>query len=283
MTLVAPHAQQAIGVALAEDADRLRLWPGVGRRSPGPFTLVIAEDSTQLARLSHGRAPGWGAGLAFPAARTIMLRADLPDLAQTLRHELAHLVLRDAVRARVPLWFDEGYASWASGELGRMESLELSLAVASGKLPRFEALDAMLRGSASSADLAYTLAASAVAELSRRPPAGTVERLIGHLAEGQGFDEALVASTGLTIDRFEESWQRTLRQRYNLITWLAAGGLWGVMALVVIGLAWVRQQRDAPRRAALDIGWIVVADQEPEDETLAPAGDEVVDPERSAQ
>ncbi len=281
MTVVAPPAQQALGVALAEDADRIRLWPGVGRRAPGPFVLVIAEDSTQLARLSRGRAPGWGAGLTFPAARTIMLRADLPELAQTLRHELAHLVLRDVVRTRVPLWFDEGYASWASGELGRMESLELNLAVASGKLPRFEALDAMLRGSSSSADLAYTLAASAVAELSRRPPNGTVDRLVAHLAEGQRFDEALVASTGLTVDRFEASWQRSLRQRYSLITWLAAGGLWGVMALAVIGLAWMRQVRESSRREALNQGWVVAADvEQPLDENQSPTEKATVDPGR---
>ncbi len=271
--MVAPRAQQALGVALAEDADRIRLWPGVGRRAPGPFVLVIAEDSAELARLSRGRAPGWGAGLTFPAARTIMLRADLPDLRQTLRHELAHLVLREAVRVRVPLWFDEGYASWASGELGRMESLELNLAVASGRLPGFERLDAMLRGSASTADLAYSLAASALAELSRRPPEGAVDRVVARLAEGQGFDEALLVSTGLTVDRFEETWQRNLRQRYSVITWFAAGGLWGVMALAVIGLAWRRQRRESSRRAALNTGWVVAADMEqPLDENQSPTG-----------
>ena len=282
--MVAPRARQALGVALAEDADRPRLWPGIGRQSAGPFILVIADESAELARLSHGRAPGWGAGLAFPAARTIMLRADLPDLAQTLRHELAHLVLRDKVRVRVPLWFDEGYASWASGELGRMESLELNLAVASGRLPGFGKLDAMLRGSASSADLAYTLAASAVAELARRPPDGAIDRLLDRLASGQDFDAALVASTGLAVDRFEESWQRALRQRYSLITWAAAGGLWGLMALAVVGLAWRRRRREAGRRAALNTGWVVAAEgAQPLDENLAPTADHTVDPERPAQ
>jgi hypothetical protein len=213
-----------------------------------------------------------------------MLRADLPDLSQTLRHELAHLVLREAVKVRVPLWFDEGYASWAAGELGRMESLELNLAVASGRLPSFESLDGMLRGSASSADLAYTLAASAVAELDRRAPAGVITRLIGHLAAGERFDEALVRSTGLTVDRYEESWQQALRRRYNLVTWLAAGGIWLVLAFGVIGLAWRRERREAPRRAALNTGWVVAADgEQPLDENLSPTVPEAVDPERPAQ
>ncbi len=158
-----------MAIALAERAERPLLWPGLGRRSPPPFLLILAEDSAALARLTRGRAPGWGAGVALPAARTILLRADLPDLEQTLRHELGHLILREAVRTRLPLWFDEGYAAWASGEVGRFQVLELNLAVAAGRIPRLDELDRMLRGSAQSADLAYALAASAVAEIARRP------------------------------------------------------------------------------------------------------------------
>jgi len=52
--------------------------------------------------------PGWGAALAFPESRTIVLRADAGDLERTLRHELAHLALHRQIRVRVPLWFDEG-------------------------------------------------------------------------------------------------------------------------------------------------------------------------------
>ena len=163
---------QALAVALAERAERPLEWPGLGRRAPPPFLLMLVDDSIGLARLSRGRAPGWGAGVAFPGARTIVLRADLPDLQQTLHHELGHLILRTTIHGPLPLWFDEGYASWASGELGRMEGLELNLAVASGRIPSLEELDAMLRGSATTADLAYALAASAVGELARRPPPG---------------------------------------------------------------------------------------------------------------
>jgi Peptidase MA superfamily len=261
VTVVAPPARQALGIALAERADRTIDWPGLGRQAPPRFTLVLVEDSGSLARLTRGRAPGWGAAVAFPGARTIILRADLPDLDQTLRHEIGHLVLRGAVRVRMPLWFDEGYAAWGSGEFTRLASLDLNLTVATGRIPTFEELDQMLRGSATSAGLAYALAASAVAEIARRPEPGGIAPLFRRLQAGEDFDAALEASTGLSPDRFEESWQAALRHRYSLLTWLVAGGMWSVVAFLLGGLLWYRRRRDRPRRDALDQGWVVLSEQ----------------------
>lgn len=257
VTVIAREAQQAFATRLAEEAQKPVDWPGLGRQVPPPFTLVLAPDSTELARMTRGQAPGWGAGVTYPEARVIILRADLPDIPQTLRHELAHLVLRSRVRVRLPLWFDEGFAAWGSGEVSRAETLELNLAVAAGRLPSFAELDGMLRGSPNTADVAYALAASAVAEVGRRGPPGGLERLLSRLEAGVPFDSALVASTGLTPDRFEESWQTALKRRYSLLTWLVAGGMWTVIAFGLGGLAWYRRERDRPRRAALDQGWII--------------------------
>jgi len=284
VTVVASPGRQSLGIALAEAAERPMTWPGLGRRTPPPFVLVLVDDSATLARVSRGRAPGWGAGVAFPAARTIMIRADLPDLQQTLRHELGHLVLRSVVPGRLPLWFDEGYASWASGELGRIEGLELNLAVASGKVPGLDELDVMLRGSATSADLAYALAASAVAEIDARPPPGGLEPLIDKLARGEGFDSALAEATGLTLDRFEGEWQQSLRRRFGLLTWLVAGGMWGLIAFSLAGLLWYRRRRDIPRRIALDQGWVIQPEAPSSGEGGLPGGPETpVDPQAPSQ
>ncbi|HEX2218107.1 MAG TPA: hypothetical protein VHG35_04840, partial [Gemmatimonadales bacterium] len=124
--------------------------------------LVLVPDGRRLDSLTLGRAPRWGAAVALPSLRTIVLRADGQDLPRTLRHELAHLALHERVEVRVPLWFDEGYAGWAAGEWERLGVLELNLAVARGALPDFRALDGALRASETSADAAYALAYSAV-------------------------------------------------------------------------------------------------------------------------
>jgi hypothetical protein len=205
--------------------------------------------------LTRGRAPSWGAAVAVPTARTIVLRADTRDVFRTLRHELAHLVIHQAVPVRLPLWFDEGYAAWAAGEWERLGLLELNLAVVRGSVPDLRGLDGALRGSTTTADAAYALAASAVAELARRNPSRTITPLLQRLEQGQDFGSAVQATTGLSLAQFDREWRHSLRRRYSLASWLLAGGGWAVLALVVWALLRRRRALDRPRRAALDRGW----------------------------
>ncbi len=250
-------AQRAVARELALVAGRSAEWPGLGRRDPGPLRLIVVPNGRLLDSLTGGRAPEWGAAVAVPGARTILLRADQGDLLRTLRHELAHLALHEAVPVRVPLWFDEGYAAWAAGEWERLGGLELNLAVVRGAVPSLTGLDGALRGSASTADAAYALATSAVTELARRNPTGTLTPLLARLQAGEGFDEAVLATTGLSTGRFEQEWQRALKRRYTLGNWLIAGGGWLLVALMLIWLVARRRRADRERRAALDIGWDV--------------------------
>ena len=257
VTAVAWPGQRKLAMDLARRANRPTDWPGLGLRSPGPLRLIVVPDARLLDSLSQGRAPSWGAAVAVPGARTILLRADQDGLYATLRHELAHLALHEATRVRVPLWFDEGYASWAAAEWGRLATLDLNLAVARGAVPDLRSLDGALRGSAGSAGPAYALAASAVVELARRNPSGSLAPLMDRLVSGQDFDASVLATTGLTPAQFDLEWRRTIRKRYSLATWLLAGGGWGVLALAVWGLIRLRRRRDRERRAALDVGWVV--------------------------
>jgi uncharacterized protein YjeT (DUF2065 family) len=255
VTVVAWPPQRSLAVELARVADRTTEWPGLGRRDPKPLRLNVAPDQRLLDSLTGGRAPAWGVAVAVPDARTILLRADQPDLVRTLRHELAHLALHDAVQVRVPLWFDEGYATWAAGEWERYGGLELNVAVVRGAVPSLTELDGALRGSGAAASDAYALAATAVVELARRNPAGTLAPLLQRLEAGDDFAAAVLATTGLPLDRFEQEWQRAVRRRYNLGQWLMAGGGWAVVGLLVLWLVRRRRRLDRVRRAALDEGW----------------------------
>ena len=255
VTVVTWPGQRNLGIDLARRAGRLTEWPGLGLRAPGPLQLIIVPDGRLLDSLSTGRGPAWGAAVALPGARTILLRADRDDLYGTLRHELAHLALHQAVKGRVPLWFDEGYASWAAGEWDRLGVLDLNLAVVRGAVPDLRSLDGALRGSATTADAAYALAVSAVTELARRNPSGSLAPLLQRLEAGEDFDAAVLATTGLTMSQYDTEWRRTIRRRYSLVTWLLAGGGWGLLAFSMWALVRIRRRADMPRRAALDEGW----------------------------
>lgn len=257
VTAVAWPDQMPLAVALAQEADRQSEWPGLGARGLDSVRLVVVRDGRVLDSLTGGRAPEWGAAIAIPETRTIAIRADGTELSRILRHELAHLALHQAVRVPIPLWFDEGYASWAAGEWERLGVLDLNLAVARGAVPDLIGLDNALRGGQTTAEAAYALATSAVVELARRNPTGTLGPLLEGLGQGVSFDRAVLATTGLTLDRFDEAWHQGLRRRYGLVTWLLAGGGWLLVAAIVLGLVHFRRRADRDRRAALDVGWEV--------------------------
>jgi hypothetical protein len=265
VTVVSWPGEARLAQGLARDAAQPINWPGLGVMAPGPLTLIVAPDQSAVDSLTSGRAPAWGVGLADPDSRTILLRGDSPDLRRTLRHELAHLALHQRVHVRVPLWFDEGYAGWAAGEWDRLGGLELNLAVARGAVPRLGELDAELRRSVASVGPAYALAISAVLELGRRHPDGSLTPLLRRLAAGEEFDAAVRATTGLPLTAFEDEWRRSVRTRYTIGTWLVAGGAWALVALAVIAAGVWRRRRDRPRRAALDVGWTGPEDEPPLD------------------
>ncbi len=267
------HASMA--TALADIAATPREWLGLGPVEVGSLTLAVVPDRAAFARASQGRIPDWGAGFTFPDARMIVIRADGGDPRGTLRHELAHFVLHRRVTVRVPRWFDEGYAVLAAGEYGRLDAMHLNLTVVSGRLPDLRGVDAALRGGgAADAETAYALAASAVAELARRNPTRTLKPLLDRLTAGESFDAAVLATTGYTADGFDEVWHRAVRRRYNWGIWLVTGGVWILVAAGLgAGAAW-RRRYDAPRRAALDVGWPEPPDEAGEhDNLITLAGD----------
>jgi len=261
VTVVAAPDELTAATGLAEWADQPAEWPGLGRRTPPPFRLVLAHDAAGLSRLTGGRAPAWGAGITLPGPRLVALRADA-DPAGTLRHELAHLVLHDAVQVPLPLWFEEGYAVYAAGEWDLLDALELNYAVVGGSTPGLDSLNRALRGHPAGISTAYALSASAVLELARRNPSRTLTPLVERLTDGMPFDSALRATTGLTPENFDEAWQKGVRKRYSLFTWLAAGGAWALLSLALMAGTYWRRRADRRRRSALDEGWEMPSEPE---------------------
>jgi hypothetical protein len=262
-------AYRHLAEAIAAEAAQPTVWPGLGQTAPGRLAIIIAPTRAVVDSLTGGQAPAWAAGFADPGSRTILLNADAPDIQTTLRHELAHLALHRQVPGRVPLWFDEGYAGWAAGEWSRLGGLELNLSVARGAVPELRDLDGALRRSRSSVGPSYALAMTAVLELARRHPGGTLEPLLARLRQGEDFDAAVLATTGLPLAAFESAWRRSVRSRYTIATWLVAGGVWGLIGAAVVGVAVLRRRRDRVRRAALDQGWPIPEPEPGEDPSSA--------------
>ncbi len=248
-----------VATALAELADRSVRWPGLSGTT-APVRLFVVPDQRRFDSLTAGRLPDWGAGAAFPGTNTIVLKLD-GDPRRTVRHELAHLALHQAVR-RVPLWLDEGYAAFAAGEWDRLDALQVNLALLRGRTPRLGELSAALRGSISEADAAYALATSAVLFLDRLGRDRGLGPLFANLAETPELDRALRVTYGFSLGQFEMLWRADLHSRYGWLVILSSFGLLWSVVLAVVGVLWlVRRRRYRDRREALNDGWTVPADE----------------------
>src|ERR1019366_9221922 len=168
----------------------------------------------------------------------------------TLRHELAHLALYEAMDDLPPRWFDEGYASFAAGESGRDEVVGTNLALALRGMPSLDELDALFAGGESRAQEGYALSQRAVAELAALDPRRGLTLMFGYWRDTRSFDQALRRAYGVTEAEFEVRWKSATRRRYGALALVADVTLAALLVLLVIGPLWViRRQRAAVRGA----------------------------------
>jgi hypothetical protein len=248
---------ETTATTLADLADRTTTWPGIDDPSDYPVRLFLAPSEGKFDSLTRGQLPEWGGGAAFPGSNTIILKLT-GDVRRVLRHELAHLALRNLVR-RAPLWFDEGYAALAAGEWDRLQALRVNWALLMGATPTLRQVAADLRGKGSGrAETAYALATTAVLLLQRMGGERGLGPLVANLSETTDFDRALRTTYQMTLDQFEVHWRRDLKRRYG---WALFFGsltvVWTLLALVLLSLWGVRRRRDRARRARLDEGWAI--------------------------
>lgn len=248
---------EIMAVMLAERADAAAQWPGISHPPAFRLRLIVTPDRHTFDSVTAGRLPGWGVGVAFPGTNTIVVTSEA-NVLQTLRHELAHLTLRNVV-GRVPRWFDEGYASRAAGEWGRLDGLRVNWAFLWGDIPNLTVVNRHLRTGAASANASYALATTAVLLLERLGGDRGLTPLMETLAATSDFDRALRRTYGMTLDQFEALWHKEVKSRYGwLLLATSFSGFWTIVAGAVV-LVWLRRRRrDRVRRAALDQGWVVV-------------------------
>ncbi len=246
-----PLARSLIAEAVSHDS-----FPGLPR--PRERVLVaVAPDARRFREWIGPWAPEWGAAIAFPAARRIVMQgrrasSAAGDPRTVLRHELAHLALREALGDLPPRWFDEGYASFSAGEWGRDEALATNLALVLRGTPTLDALDAGFSGGEMRAQQAYALAYRAVAELASLDPERGLSLFLAYWKETGSFDKAVRQAYGVTETTFEDRWRSSTRRRFGALALVANVSLVASVFLVFLGPLWLaRRRRDRRRLASL--------------------------------
>ncbi len=244
-------APSMLEAALARDT-----FPGLARPH-ARVLIMIAPDAARFREWSGAGAPEWGAAIAFPSEQRVVLQGHRAGSAAgdprlTLRHELAHLALHEAMGNRPRRWFDEGYASFAAGEWGRDEIIATNLALLVQGLPALDDLDSLFTGGESRAQQGYALAERAVAELEALDPQRGLTLFFEQWRATGSMDQAIRHAYGLTQDGFEKRWKSNTRNRFGGLALFANVTVGALALLVLIGPFWMlRRQRDQRRLAAM--------------------------------
>ncbi len=236
--------------------------PGMGAELPNGVTAALAHTTEAFDRLTGGQVPEWRAGVAIPELGLLVVptregpRILDPAGVRVLRHEWAHLGLHQALGGlRIPRWFDEGYAQWASGGWDASESWRLRILLAVGRAPPLDSLSLAWPRDRAAADAAYLLAASAVSYLLEGSGERGLALFLARWRDTRSFDDALRSTFGVTPGQFEEDWRRHVKRRYG---WLFVASrsavFWMALALVLLFMARSRQERNRSHMARLRAG-----------------------------
>jgi hypothetical protein len=238
--------------SLAVSAAANDSFPGLAR--PRQRVLVaIAPDAKTFRAWVGPRAPEWGAAIAFPESHRIVIHgrdagARAGDPVSTLRHELAHLVLHEALGDLPPRWFDEGYASYAAAEWGRDETLATSVALVFRPVPGIESLDDYFTAGEQKADEGYALAHRAVAELASIDRERGLSLFFRYWKETGSMDRAVRQAYGLTLADFDQRWRDRTRRRYGGLALTADFALLGLVGSITLLPLWIARRRRDRRR-----------------------------------
>ncbi len=227
-----PRPVQRVLIAIAPDAGRFRAWVGPA-------------------------APEWGAAIAFPESRRIVMQgrragSDAGDPVEVLRHELAHLALHERLGSRPPRWFDEGYASVAAREWRREDVLATNLALAMRGTPTLDQLEEGFRGGSVAAQSAYALSYRAVTELASLDAQRGLSLFFRYWEEGRSLDAAVRQAFGVTLSGFEKEYQSRTKRRYGGLALFADFSIvMLVLTLLILPFVFARRTRDRRRLDAL--------------------------------
>ena len=232
--------------------------PGLPPGIPSGVLFVLAPMEAEFVRLTGGTAPDWGAGVAFPAQSAIVVPAYASARgpgwsdARVLRHEWAHVGLHQFLDGlRVPRWFSEGYAQWASGGWDWNEGWKLRIALARGGSP-LDSLTFSWPRDEASARTAYLLSATTVEYLVVQSGPRALEVLLRQWKDLGNFERAFRTTFGVTTAQFEEDWRRYVEDRYGWLFVLSHSAVfWMFLSLVLVAMVGVRKRARRERMARL--------------------------------
>ena len=221
-----------------------RLTQDIGTYPERPIKIYIYASTSDL-QGAMIFPQEWTGGAAFTEFSTIAIGITPSELdwgKKALVHELTHLVVHQATfgpYGQLPIWLDEGLATYNEGELDPVFSYCLEEAILEDELISVRSLCSPFSAEYEKACLSYAQSYSLVEYLLDNYGQDRMLDLLIILKEGSTYDEALIEVYGFDIEGLDARWRGTLS---NPVTqaqrraWLHPA-LIGVLAALATALA----------------------------------------------
>jgi len=192
-----------------------RLTQDIGAYPEMPIKIYVYASTSDLqgAMIASNE---WTGGVAFTDFGIIAIAIPPSQLEWgkgALVHELTHLVVHQATFSpygQLPLWLDEGLATYSQGELDANLRSSLDKAVSEGTLVSVRSLCSPFSAYADKARLSYAESYSLVEYLLDNYGQDKMLDLLTVLKQGSTYDDALTQVYGFDISGLDARWRATL-------------------------------------------------------------------------
>ena len=220
----------------------------------GMIDIWVCDTQKEFQDSVHAPIQDWAVGCAFPLSRRIIIQnpkhialAQL-QLAQVLRHEIAHVLFGQCTRKAVkeiPLWFIEGIAIYFADEWVPSRHETLLKHIFSKSILPLQELTRRFPRSQAGADLAYAESQDSVRWLVEVKGRAALFGLISELHAGHNFNTAFEAVVGWDLVTFDVLWRKSLAERYRWASLFSNSYfLWGGLGgLALLGYLVLRHRR----------------------------------------
>jgi hypothetical protein len=195
-----------------------RLTQDIGAYPERPIKIYIYASASDL-RGAMVYSQEWTGGVAFTDFGIIAISIPPSQLEwgeRALVHELTHLVVHQATFSpygQLPLWLDEGLATYSEGEPDPDLRSSLNRAISEGTLISVRSLCSPFSAYADKARLSYAQSYSLVEYLLDNYGQDRMLDLLTLFKQGNTYDEALIEVYGFDIAGLDALWRATLTSR----------------------------------------------------------------------
>jgi hypothetical protein len=179
------------------------------RMAESPLTIAFAVPQKNIMVINHSR-----------------VSRDPVRMANTLKHELCHLLLHENIRGEsLPRWLDEGVCQWVSDGIPDIVMTQRSSVLNRAALRgRFIPLRSLANGFPlrdQALILAYEQSKSFVSHVIQEHGWDAIQEILGRMRDGLDVSAAFDRTLGMSLEETEQQWQESVKRRTTWFTYLS--------------------------------------------------------------